>query len=329
MKDTVTHTHPGRRTPGERRTGDFGSVAGAVPIRVRHDIGTSVSVGVAGQGLVTYVYGADTDSWECPAPYLHPIRTLAGSLVSAHRPHDHRWHKGLAMTVSHLSGDNFWGGYSYVRYQGYQRLDNIGALRHRAFTRFDVGAGRLDIEEHVDWFSAHQGLWLEEHRGIAVHDIEPAVGTWALTFTTALTNVSGGPLNIGSPTVFGREAAGYSGFFWRGPRDLTGGSILAAGGLHGPEVMGQRAAWLAYIGPHDEVDAASSIVMVPDPTNHDSPPVWFVRNDPFPAINPSLAFAEELTLPAGNTLRRRYRMIVADRLWNADHVHRYLESHPW
>ncbi|MDG9674726.1 PmoA family protein [Micromonospora sp. DH14] len=298
-------------------------------LRVRHDIGTAVTVSVRQQELVSYVYGAEADPWECPAPFFHPIRTTAGNLVSAHRPHDHRWHKGLAMTISHLSGDNFWGGYSYVRDAGYRRLDNVGSLRHRAFSRFDAEVDRLDLTEQVHWHNARGRHWIEERRDIAVHDVDAAAGTWELTVATALTNVSGARLEIGSPTIFGREAAGYSGFFWRGPRDLTGGTILAAGGLEGPQVMGRRAAWLAYTGTHDVVDAASTLVVVPDPAAEDSPPVWFVRNEPFPAINPSLAFADEVTLPAGTTLRRRYRVMVADGTWDADRVEKYLKEHPW
>ncbi|WP_431975565.1 PmoA family protein [Micromonospora haikouensis] len=303
-----------------------GSPAG---LRVRHDIGTAVTVGVRDRDLVSYVYGAEPDPWECPAPFFHPVRTTAGNLVSAHRPHDHRWHKGVAMTISHLSGDNFWGGYSYVPGEGYQRLDNVGSLRHDGFSRFDVGDDRLDLTERVCWRSARGRHWISEQRDIAVHDVDEPAGTWELTVATALTNVSGGRLEIGSPTVFGREAAGYSGFFWRGPRDLTGGTILAAGGLEGPGVMGRRAAWLAYTGPHDVVDAASTLVVVPDPAADDSPPVWFVRNEPFPAINPSLAFAEEVALATGATLRRRYRLVVADGAWDADRVEEYLKEHPW
>lgn len=300
----------------------------ATAIRVRHDIGTAFTVSAGGTELLSYVYGAEPDPWECPAPFFHPVRTTAGNVVTAHRPHDHRWHKGLAMTVSHLSGENFWGGYSYVRDEGYQRLDNVGALRHAAFPRFEVETGRLDVVEHVRWTDSRGEHWIDERRGIAVHDVDEAGGTWELTFSTTLTNVSGRQLDIGSPTVFGRELAGYSGFFWRGPRDLTGGTILAAGGLAGPGVMGRRAAWLAYTGPHDFVDASSTVVVVPDPRAGDAPPVWFVRNDPFPAINPSLAFAEELPFTSGDTLRRRYRVVVADGTWDAERVEKYLAAHP-
>jgi hypothetical protein len=55
--------------------------------------------------------------------------------------------------------------------------------------------------------------------------VDPASGSWALTWTSAVTNRRDEPLLFGSPTTAGREMAGYTGLFWRGPRASgTGGS---------------------------------------------------------------------------------------------------------
>ncbi|GAB3989653.1 hypothetical protein GCM10029978_115340 [Actinoallomurus acanthiterrae] len=56
---------------------------------------------------------------------------------------------------------------------------------------------------------------------------------------------------------------------------------------------------------------------------------WFVRNTPFPAVNPSLAFAEEFALPPGETLRVRYRIVVADGAWDRGRLDAYAKDHPW
>ena len=48
-----------------------------------------------------------------PKPFLHPVRALDGAPLTAFRPWDHRWHKGLQMTWTHVSGQNFWGGNTY------------------------------------------------------------------------------------------------------------------------------------------------------------------------------------------------------------------------
>jgi methane monooxygenase PmoA-like len=290
-------------------------------MRTLHELGKALTVSVGDVELFRYVYRPDTPAFECEAPYFHPLRTLAGEVVTGNRPHDHRWHKGLAMTASHVSGQNFWGGGSYVADQGYVNLPNVGSLRHRDFTTLaDDGA----FTEHVDWITADGEHWIDERRTVAVRDVDLAGGSWTLDFGTELRNVRGASLEFGSPTVFGRELAGYCGFFWRGPRSFTGGDVLASDG-HGPAMMGKRAAWLAFVGRHDETDSTSTLVFV----DHGRPPVWFVRTEPFAVVNPSLAFYEASELADGAILRLRYRVVIADGAWDAERIESHLAAHPW
>lgn len=51
-----------------------------------------------------YVFAPDAPAVESPKPYWHPLRALDGGLVTGYRPWDHRWHKGLQMTWTHVSG---------------------------------------------------------------------------------------------------------------------------------------------------------------------------------------------------------------------------------
>lgn len=277
--------------------------------------------------LLRYAYRPETDPFESPKPYLHPVRTLAGDVVTGYRPHDHRWHKGIQMTASHLSGENFWGGGSYVRGEGYLDLPNVGSMRHRGFTELIDSGDRISLVELLDWHTQTGARWVEERRSIIVGDVVD--GSWSLDFATSLHNVRGEPLSFGSPATNGREQAGYTGLFWRGPRAFTGGTVLAAGGQGGPEMMGRRARWLAYVGRHDEVDRASTLLFVDGPDNQSAPTHWFVRNEPFPAVNPSFAFHQEVTLHAGETLDLRYRLVVADAAWDRSRLESYLADHPW
>jgi hypothetical protein len=272
-----------------------------------------------GVELFRYVYRPSMPAHEGPKPYLHPVRTLAGDVVTGYRPHDHRWHKGIQLTASHVSGQNFWGGGSYVRGEGYVDLPNVGVIRHEEFTA--LGGGR--IAERLTWHTQAGEHWLDEWRELTVRDV--AGDSWALEFATSLTNVRGAVLEFGSPTTNGRPMAGYSGLFWRGPRAFTGGSIIAADGQGGPEVMGRPARWLAYTGRHDEVDRASTLVFFDDPAYGSR---WFVRAEPFAAVNPSLAFAEEFGLPPGERLRLRYRIVVADGAWDRSRLETYAAEHP-
>ncbi|MBR7832848.1 PmoA family protein [Actinospica durhamensis] len=299
--------------------------------RLSHDAAAArICVHAAGTELLRYHYRPAIDPFECPAPYFHPLRTLSGGVVTTHRPHDHRWHKGLAMTASHLSGQNFWGGVSYVHGApngGYVVLPNVGRLEHDGFAEPD-GTG-LGFTESVDWVTAAGERVLREERRVRVVDVDPDEGHWTLEFDTALRNVSGRTLEFGSPTVAGRELAGYTGFFWRGPRSFAGGRILAGGGLEGPAVMGRTAPWLGYTGSFDDRDGQATLLFRAAPDTPGGDPHWFVRAEPFAAVNPSLAFFEALELPADETLARRYRLTVADGAWDRAAIEAHLSGRPW
>ncbi len=270
--------------------------------------------------LFRYVYQPATSPFEGPKPYLHPVRTLAGDVVTAFRPHDHRWHKGLQMTATDVSGQNFWGGVTYVRDRGYVELPNVGTMRHE-----DLVVEQDGFAERLTWHTQAGEHWVDEVRRFAVHDVDGE--SWALEFATELTNVRGAPLVFGSPTTGGRDLAGYTGLFWRGPRAFTDGEIIAAEGQGGPGMMGKEAPWLAYVGHHDEVDRSSTLLFLDHPGNEVTR--WFVRATPFPAVNPSFAFFDELGLAPGGTLDLRYRVVVADGAWDRARLESYVEGHPW
>jgi hypothetical protein len=301
-------------------------------ITVTHRHGEHVSVEAGGVQLMSYVYKPDPVAFESRKPYAHPLRTLGGRHVSGYRPADHRWHKGLQMTSSHLSGQNFWGGHTYVPGDWYQELpDRIGSMRHDGFAGFTVERDRLSFAEDLTWVANGGDEWARERRDIVVHSVEPDEGAWALDWGIELTNIRGTPLVFGSPTTAGRELAGYTGLHWRGPRDFGGGRVLGPGDLEGEAMMGAQAPWLAFVGEHDDVDAHSTLVFAHAPENdkaiHESH--WFVRSQDTPMVAFSWAFFEEFALPPGESFTYRYRIVVADGAWDRDRVTRYLDGHGW
>lgn len=284
------------------------------------DDGTALRLRHGDADLFAYVYRPADPQYESPRPYVHPLRTLGGDLVSVYRPWDHVWHKGIAWSLPHLGPWNFWGGPTYVRERAtYVDLGNDGSMDHEAFT--DVGADRFT--EHLVWRTPPLdglagGVVVREERRVSVRVV--ADDAWVLVFRSAMTNVSGGPLDIGSPTTNGRENAGYGGLFWRGPRSFTGGTVLAPGFAGDAEdVRGTRHPWMAFVGRHDGAapgpqggSRASTVVMVDPGTNPGGIPRWFVRSVPFACLCPAPAFGEELPFPAGATLVFEYAVVVAD-----------------
>jgi hypothetical protein len=294
-------------------------------LTVTHEHGERVRVAAGGVEIATYEYAPDVPAFEGPKPYLHPVRTLSGGLVTGYRPNDHRWHKGIQMTWTDVSGQNFWGGNTYVHGTGYVPLDNVGSIRHDAFGVVEVTPDAVVLDEELSWLAAGGETWLAEQRRLRVHGVDPARGTWALDVEVALRNVRGVDLHLGSPTTNGRDNAGYTGLFWRGPRAFTGGEIHTADG-GGPAAMGTSSPWLAYTGEHDDVDGGATLLVLAGTTTHGTL-TWFVRNDPFPAVAPSAAFHEVITLPPHDVLRLRHRIVVADRAMARDEIERVAAEH--
>ena len=276
---------------------------------VDHALGRSMTISAGDVPLLTYVYRPDTVQLESPKPYLHPLRTLAGDVVSLFRPHDHVWHKGIAWSLPHVGEHNFWGGPTYVHGSFYVQLENNGSAVHRAMTGLSAAAGRASLAHRLDWISQRGEPILDERRAISVVLVDDT--TWSLVFTTAMTNVSGGALDFGSPTTKGRENAGYGGLFWRGPRSFTGGTVQSSTGVGGDDLRGTRAEWFAFRGKHDESGRASTIVMVDDPANPHHPPQWFTRSKEFACLNPAPFFSEELSAEPGGTISFRYAVVIA------------------
>ncbi len=307
-------------------------------LRVVHAHGDAVGVGVGDVEILRYVYRPDPVEFESRKPYAHPVRTLGGRVVTGYRPNDHRWHKGLQMTASHVSGQNFWGGNSYVHGRGYLPLpERIGQMRHDGFSSFEVDEERFACVEELTWVENGGDAWAREERGLSVHSVDVVRGAWVLDWSIRLTNVRDEELRFGSPTTAGREMAGYTGLQWRGPRDFTGGTVFAPGreeGGPGERFMGTRGPWLGFTAERDGVDGASTVVFAHAPENLDPgravhPSHWFVRSEPIPSVAFSWAFFEEFGLPAGESFGYRYRVVVADGAWGSERVEEFLAGVEW
>ncbi len=271
----------------------------------------SIAAAWDGTELVRYVWQPTEPGLESPRPYLHPIRTLAGDEVSLYRPHDHVWHKGLAWSLSDVGGMNFWGGPTYRRDRGYVQLANNGRMRHDRFTELAAQDGALRIGEDLTWTTEKGGAWIAEQRSIMV-TVHQDLAAWRLSFGTQMRNVSGSVIRIGSPTTQGRENAGYSGLFWRGPRSFSGGTVITENGPAGEELMGSRAPWLGYAGRHDGTGRVSTLVFADNPANFCFPCEWFVRTSMYACVCPAPFFSTEYDLADGESLTLGFDVIVAD-----------------
>ena len=275
-----------------RFAGPAGVEPPATGLGLDHEEGRSIRATWRGAELFRYVYEPWEPQLESPKPYFHPLRTLDGELVSLYRPHDHVWHKGISLSLCTVGTENFWGGPTYRRDSGYEQLANNGTMRHEGFDRLSLADDVLRFDERLAWVTEAGDLWISEQRRVAVTAL-PDSGAWRLSLQTSLHNVSGATIPFGSPTTEGRENAGYSGLFWRGPRSFDNGTVIMPDAEGGDELMGRRGEWLAFAGRHDGAGIASTVLFRDDPRNFSYPSQWFVRSGVYACVCPAPFFEEE------------------------------------
>ncbi|MBB6344633.1 putative dehydrogenase [Nonomuraea muscovyensis] len=262
-------------------------------------VGWAVPLVAAGEVVAEYVTRPDLPLTESPRPYLHPVRTLGGTVVTEVRPDDHPHHLGAGVAVTDLGGRNFWGGRTYVRDHGPAWLDDHGTQRHVAFTGRD-GSG---FTETLLWQRPGEDPLVSEERVVRARALSRG---WALRFAFTLRNLTGGPLTVRSSATKGRAGAGYGGFFWRAPAGSPELRVFTASAEGEQEVHGSRAPWLALSSQ------AWTLVFAQE----DDP--WFVRVAEYPGVGTALAWDTPLTFE--DVLAREVTVLVADGRLSAGEV---------
>lgn len=276
--------------------------------------GRIATLEVAGATVADYVDGAGLDATLAPRPFLHPVRTLAGTVVTDERPPDHRWHLGVSVAVQDVSGVNFWGGRTYVRDQGYTSRDDHGVISHGRWQE-----RRPDgFVQDLDWRGPDGRSRIHERRSVSAAPLPDVDGAWVLDFAFTLRNATDDELSLGSPATNGRPGAGYGGFFWRLPPAGSPVRVFTPAAEGEESVHGATADWLAASADHAGAPYTLVLAGADESTRADP---WFVRVADYPGVGSSLAPVDALRLASGAAISRHLRVVVADGALSRDEVH--------
>lgn len=256
-----------------------------------------VTLSVDGYPVAEYVVAPDIDARLSPRPYLHPVRTLGGVIVSDVLPEDHPHHLGVSLAVQDVNKSNLWGGKTYVRDTGYTWLDDHGRIEHDGF-----GAPDDDrLVERLRWCDSGGETLLDEEREISAAALAEHPGAWTLTFAYTLTAAR--EVALGSPATNGRPGgAGYGGFFWRAALSDDLPTVFTEAAAGEDQANGSTESWLAMATDH------WTLVF----TGLGDADHWFVRAAGYPGVCAALAFEQPRAIREGGTIGRRHRVVVAD-----------------
>jgi len=263
-----------------------------------------VRVHLSDAEVAEYRDGRGTIPTSSPRPYLHPVRTRAGVVVSSHHPADHDWHNGIGMAISDVNGTNFWGGHTYIHGQGYQLLDDHGVI---------IGEPPKPVgdafSQQLQWIGRDGSVELREQRRIGWIAVDQQ--TWKFIFESRLGAAAAAELR--SPGSKGRIGGGYGGFFWRFPA-CHNVEVYTAEARGEDQVHGSVAPWVAWsadftAGPG--ISGPATIVIAAPGSAAASEP-WFLRIRDYPGLGSALAWDGPKVLPAGGVLSRRFEVAVVD-----------------
>lgn len=268
-----------------------------------------------GDGRIT-VAGSWTYEWGARRrPFLHPVATSAGHVLTREAPDDHPWHHGLWFAIKYVDGDNFW-----------EEMAPYGVIRHQ---------GPPTVEHIPGGAVALRGM---------LHWIRPDRETIALTEDRSFTHVPLGPdayaIDLDTRLVSDRDCrlertpfttwGGYGGLTLRGAGDWSDTQLMLDDGSTHDRVHGTPSTWCDLTGtpPGGGTSDAVGLALLDHPANrrHPSPVYASTRAETYGDegwsnfMNAAFLWHDGMDLSAGEELRVRHRVIVHDGRWERDRL---------
>jgi hypothetical protein len=259
-------------------------------------------------------------NWNAPRPFVHPLRTPDGAVLSVDAPADHPWHHGLWSTIKFVNGDNFWEEY-----------DAFGLLHATSVEELEGRTGP-EVTAVIEWVppagegndDAPREPVLDECRSLVHVDIGPTA--YAIDWTVELTPRVDVVLDRTPFDTWG----GYGGLTLRGAPDWTDTLLVLADHDEPAErALGAPARWchLQGMAPVGDTTAVAGVAILDHPENVRHPTPWYAstRADTYGEgwanfLNAAFLWDDALPVAAGDTLTLRHRVIVHDGDWEPGRV---------
>ena len=291
------------------------AILGAMPLAAQVNIAQHgieyISVEIKGKPFTQFFIGPETNK-----PYLHPLRSASGKIVTRGYPmedvpgetRDHPHHRGLWFSHGDVNGLDFWGNET--------RGPKFGRIVLAKVNGISSGKESGTIDATFAWRDPSGKVLLDETRRMTFY-AEPK--NRVIDFDIVLT--------AREKVVFGDTKEGtfairlapsleepHSGSPAQPVR--TGKMVDSQGRTGEKEVWGKRADWVDYAGKVD--GEPLGIAILDHPANPRHPAWWHARSYGLFAVNifglhdfeNDKSKDGSLTLPAGESLHFRYRVVI-------------------
>jgi len=242
-------------------------------------------------------------------PYLHPLRSASGKIVSRVWPmeekegeaRDHIHHRGLWFSHGDVNGVDFWAN------DATQMRGKQGVIRTKRITDLKSGKKEGIVAAAFEWVTPDGKVLVNEARTMTFHS-HPTLRIFDLDITLTSTE----------PAKFGDTKEGTFALRLTAPLDgkHTGKMTSSTGAVGEKLVWGKAFPWVDYAGTLE--GEALGVAFLDHPTNPKHPTYWHSRDYGLFAAN---IFGERdffrdktkdgsMTLTPGQAWRFRYRVVI-------------------
>lgn len=263
-----------------------------------------ISVEIDGKPYTEYFLSADGNK-----PYVYPLRTASGVLVTRHYPmeevagetHDHPHHRGMFFAHGDVNGINFWATEPSIK------AANKGSMVLKKVIEAKGGAKSGTIKAVFDGLDPDGKPMMTETRTLTFHSgSELRVIDFDIRIE-ALRQLKFGDTKEGTFGI--RLATALS-------EARSGRMVNAEGEQTEKNVWGKRSPWVDYFGPLD--GKIVGVAIMDHPSNPRHPTYWHARAYGLFAANifgvrdftGDKTKDGSLTIDAGKPVTFRYRVVV-------------------
>lgn len=280
-----------------------------MPLSVQADEPGQITLSSANGPIFTYRFGEDL--WK---PYLHPIWTPSGAVLTADAPAFAPGHRGVFFGWADVNGTDFW---------------HEGRAADLPQGRISTEGGRVQVEAENDrthlhalhlWKKADGLVLLEEYRALTAHAPEEEgwqVLDWRSEFHAPLEDVTLG--NI-------QKSMGLS---FCASEPMTGGLFINSRQQERNLTNGRAAEWCDYSGPDRTGPRSGGLAIMAARKNPHPRPEFYTASEPLGFMSASFAYRAPFTVPKGETVTLLYRIVLHDGPGDAMLLQTYYSAFVW
>ncbi len=240
-------------------------------------------------------------------PYFHPLsHPKSGKTLTAFRPSDHPWHRGLWFCWKKINGVNYWEENKET-----QQSEGITQIVDATAQASDDFSSEFKLTLHY-FPKKTKAIVLKEQRTVRV-SAPDAEGNYRIDWDLRFTAEDDAVLDVTPPPHRGGPSwGGYGGMSFRASRDWETVQVAnsSVGLLADPSKTksGQTATWHSIT--RDNGTDAETLTMFDHPENPNAPTPWYIYRGSFRFLNPSPLYNGPITLKKGDTMHLRYRVLI-------------------